>query len=159
MILKKTQPKQFDKDKYYIDMNELQNKSRSRLYYVFMYVVEKELKWTDEQVQDALQEFATRKEFPALLKSMNEYVKDLVVFYYGEGDEATEYIHDVDPNKGTPKKKIVRKKRSKKKDTSTNTAATTQQAFEERMREQVRQDEERIANSKRKRKKGNRNAS
>lgn len=159
MVLKKKQPKEFAKDKYYIDMNELQNKSRSRLYYVFEYIVRKELKWTDEQIHEAIQEFGRKAEFPSLLKSMNEHIKDLVVFYYGEGDGATEYIHDVDPNKGTPKKKIVRKPRRKKKQTVEEAVTeaptkTTQQVFEERMREQIRQDEERIANNKRRKKKG-----
>lgn len=159
MILKKKQPKSFEKDKYYIDMNELQNKSRGRLYYVFEYIVRKELKWNDEQVKEALQLLGRKAEFPTLLKAMNEYIKDLVVFYYGEGDNATSYLYDVAPNKGTPKKKIVRKPRKKKKqqtveEATASGAPTTQESFEARMREQIRQDEERIANSKRKRKKG-----
>lgn len=137
MILKKRQPKEFDKDKYYVDMNELQHKSRSRLYFIFGYIVQKELNWSDEQVYDMLQEFGNRVEFDALIKAMNEHIKDLIVFYYGKGDDATEYSHDVNPNKGMPKSKAVRKPRKKRVNED---GKTTQELFEERMREQVKKE-------------------
>lgn len=140
MIMKKTQPKKFDKNKYYVDMNELQHKSRSRLYYVFKYVVRKELKWNDTQLSEAMEELNRKVEFPSLLKAMNEYVKDIVVFYYGKGDDAVEYVKDLDPNKGMPKSKAVRKPRKKRKPKVDADGKTTQELFNERMREQVRKD-------------------
>lgn len=132
MILKKTAPETFDKDKYYVDMNEIQNKSRSRLYYVFVHIAEKELGWTTKQFKEVREEFGRKIEFPSLIKAMDEYIGDYVVFYYGDGSDETTYLIDKIPNKGTPPKYRAKCKGKKRK--------SSQASFDENLRNHVAKD-------------------
>ena len=136
MVLKKNkQPKTFEDNKYYIDLNKLENKSRSRLMFVFEYITKKELKWKDKKIQSVNEELMKKIEFPALTKAMNEYIGDHAVFYYGPGDSETQYLVDKNPTKGDPNnppKKGGRPKGSKNK--------STQDSFNENLRSHIAKD-------------------
>lgn len=142
MILKNSkQPDSFDRDKYYIDLNELQNKSRSRLMFTFAFIAEKELGWKKKQINDVREELDKKVEFHTLVKEMNKHIGKVAVFYHGPGDEdeTGQYMHDTKPNRGTPAKKRAAKKK-KSTGESKKKSKSSQEAFDENLRKQVAKD-------------------
>lgn len=136
MVLKKNKtPETFDSELYYIDLNRLENKSRSRLVFVFEYIAKKELKWKDKKIAEVEKELSKKIDFPALTKAMDAYIGDYIVFYYGPGDSETQYLVDKNPTKGdpdNPPKKAGRPKGSKNK--------STQDSYNENLRKHIAKD-------------------